>query len=107
MRRTSFTSALITAAILVTATASSPWAADYESRFIRDYPPGYYGMWYYAERFFDRVVEGRAPEETYRWDRYISRMTDVYYPFFPIPYDWDYGSQRKFNLPDYNSNDWP
>jgi len=106
MRSTPFSTALIAAALLVVATVTSPWAADYDSRFIRNFPPGYYGMWYYAERFNEKVVEDRTPDEGYRWDRYLSRMTDVWYPFLPIPYDWDYGTYRTFNLPDYNSNDW-
>jgi len=31
----------------------------------------------------------------------------VHYPFFPVPFTWDYGTGRRFNLPDYNTNDWP
>ncbi|MEJ2716004.1 MAG: hypothetical protein P8182_02525 [Deltaproteobacteria bacterium] len=83
---------------------SSAW--DYNARFIRNYPPGFYGMWYKAERFFETRTGESVPDELYRWDRYMSRVTGVTYPFLPIPYAWDYGSSRKFNLPDYNTNDW-
>ena len=97
---------LAIAALLVIGSAFPSSAADYKSRFMRDYPPGYYGMWYYAERFNETRPNDQTPIETYRWDRYMSRMTNLYYPFLPIPYDWDYGSHRNFNLPEYNTNDW-
>ena len=95
-------------------------AGDYDSRFVRNYPPGYHGMWYYAERFwkYDPIDQESSPERS-RWDRFMSRLTDTVFPFWPIPYDWDYGTGpvryngertsgegRTFNLPNYNSNDW-
>ena len=86
---------------------SSVWAGDYEQRFVRNYPPGYYGMWYYAERFFDTHRDGKSREEDYRWDKYMSKGLGLHYPFLPVPQAWDYGSQRDFNLPDYSRNDWP
>jgi hypothetical protein len=79
-------------------------AADYNSRFVRNYPPGYNGMWYYAERFFDKPDKSRTEE--YRWDKFTARINNIQYPFLPHPYAWNYGDHRSFNLPDYNSNDW-
>jgi hypothetical protein len=63
-------------------------------------------MWYYADRFADKVPEKKTLEN-YRWDRFMSREMNISYPFFPIPYEWDYGTGRTFNLPDYNANNWP
>jgi hypothetical protein len=80
-------------------------AKDYNDRFIKNYPPGYFGMYYQAQRFIE--PQGDEPEELYRWDRYMSQTIGVTYPYMPIPYPWDYGTGRTFNLPDYNSNDWP
>lgn len=105
MRSKSFVIALLLALVFAGSTSVS-WAKDYESRFTKNYPPGYYGMWYYAEKFYEKQMQNEIPPEIYRWDRYMSKMTDVYYPFLPIPYDWDYGTHRNFNLPDYSSNDW-
>lgn len=79
-------------------------ATDYNSRFVRNYPPGYNGMWYYAERFFDKPPAPRSEE--YRWDKFTSRLMNINYPFLPIPYPWDYGNDRTFNLPDYSVNNW-
>ncbi|MFC1834830.1 hypothetical protein ACFL2Q_08865 [Thermodesulfobacteriota bacterium] len=98
--------ALFLACLLATSVTSDSWAKDYNARFMRNYPPGYYGMWYYAKRFFEIKKEGKQPEEDYRWDKYMTRITGMIYPFYPIPHGWDYGNYRKFNLPDYNSNDW-
>jgi hypothetical protein len=81
-------------------------AKDYESRFVRAFPPGYYGMWYFAERFTYHDNTTDKLQEKYRWDRFMSRTTGMKYPFFPAPHAWDYGTSEKFNLPDYNSNDW-
>ncbi|MFH1115385.1 MAG: hypothetical protein V1792_15870 [Pseudomonadota bacterium] len=106
MRSRPYITALVLASLFTAASISLSRAGDYEQRFVRNYPPGYYGMWYYAERFNEKQNEQDMPPETYRWDRYMSKITDVYFPFFPIPYDWDYGTHRKFNLPDYSSNDW-
>jgi len=98
---------VLTAAIIfVAASFDSAWAADYDHRFIRNYPPGYYGMYYNAERFFEPVDPTKKRDETYRWDKFMSRVNELRYPFYPIPYDWDYGTNRKFNLPDYNANNW-
>lgn len=106
MRSRPFIVALVLACLFVTAWISASWARDYEPRFVKNYPPGYYGMWYYAERFYEKEIPGELPPEAYRWDRYMSKITDVYFPFLPIPYDWDYGTHRRFNLPDYSKNDW-
>ncbi|MGO9122310.1 MAG: hypothetical protein ACLQPD_32450 [Desulfomonilaceae bacterium] len=91
-------------------------AGDYNPRFVHNYPPGYYGMWYYAQRF-QETDKPRDPLaiERYRWDRYMGRITELSFPYYPIPYEWDYGTDpnrslihtyRSFNLPDYNTNDW-
>ncbi|MDQ7782227.1 MAG: hypothetical protein RDU20_05085 [Desulfomonilaceae bacterium] len=106
MRSRPYIVALVLACLFVAACISVSWARDYEPRFVRNYPPGYYGMWYYAERFDEKQDPQIVPQETYRWDKYMSRITDVYFPFFPIPYDWDYGTHRRFNLPDDTTNDW-
>jgi len=37
---------------------------------------------------------------------FTSRLMNINYPFLPIPYPWDYGNDRTFNLPDYNVNNW-
>jgi len=87
--------------------APDSWAGDYHHRFIRNYPPGYHGMWYNAERFYDTAEPGQKGSESFRWDRYMSKVTELHFPFLPIPFAWDYGTSRKFNLPDYNRNDWP
>ena len=98
--------------VLSASSAMNCLASDYNSRFIRNYPPGYYGMWYKAERFYKNPeasgqVEGeKRPIEIYAWDIGMSKLTNLWYPFMPIPYEWDYGTHRSFNLPDYNSNDW-
>lgn len=106
MRSKSYIITLVLALLFLVGSVSLCWSKDYERRFIRNYPPGYYGMWYYAERFYEKADPTKRNPESYRWDRYMSKITDVHFPFLPIPYDWDYGSYRKFNLPDYNSNDW-
>jgi hypothetical protein len=82
-------------------------AKDYDSRFIRNFPPGYHGMWYYAERFSYAEDTTDKLQEKYRWDKFMSKTTNMQYPFFPVPHSWDYGTTEKFNLPDYNTNDWP
>jgi hypothetical protein len=83
------------------------WASeDYFPRYIRNYPPGFNSMWYQAERFHSKIGEIPRGSEKYRFDRHMSRVTGLSYPFFPVPYDWDYGTGRTFNLPDYNRNDW-
>ncbi|HMK34115.1 MAG TPA: hypothetical protein VK463_03535 [Desulfomonilaceae bacterium] len=96
---------LICVVMLAILVSSSCWAADYESRFVRNYPPGFYGMWYDAQRFFTELIPGQRTER-YRWDALMSRETNIAFPFYPIPYDWDYGTGRTFSLPDYNANDW-
>ncbi len=107
MLSTRFISVLILAAFLALSCFSVGWSADYDHRFIRNYPPGFNGMWYYADRFVDRVEPGKGMMEHYRWDRFMSREMNISYPFVPIPYEWDYGTGRTFNLPDYNANNWP
>jgi hypothetical protein len=107
MLSTRFIPALILVAIFALAGFSVCWSADYEHRFVRNYPPGFNGMWYYADRFVDNFEPGKGMVEHYRWDRFMSREMDITYPFTPIPYEWDYGTGRTFNLPDYNANNWP
>jgi len=97
---------VVTLAVMVGAAVSSVWAKDYDSRFIRNYPPGYHGMWYNAERFLETAPVDKRFGESYRWDRFMSRVTGLTFPFLPIPYEWDYGTNRTFNLPDYAINDW-
>lgn len=107
MRLTVFLISLLCVLILSPSCIEPSFAEDYNARFVRNYPPGFYGMWYKAERFFEKKEKGKLPEELYRWDQYMSHLTGVYYPFFPIPFTWDYGTGRRFNLPVYNTNDWP
>ena len=108
MRSIRLTIMLASLVLIVLTGVLAASAKDYGSRFIRNYPPGYYGMYYNAERFFDLEEEGgKKPQERYRWDNFMSRITDVYFPFRPVPYDWEYGNGQTFGLPDYNSNDWP
>jgi hypothetical protein len=93
--------------IIAFAGNTASWAIeDYNDRFVKNYPPGFHSMWYKAERFYKNMDPDRKGNEKYRWDRFMSRVTGVTFPFYPIPYDWEYGSERTFNLPDYNSNDW-
>jgi hypothetical protein len=96
---------LIFIVIFVILASSLCQASDYDPRFVRSYPPGYYGMWYDAQRFSTEGIPG-AKTERYRWDMLMSRETNVTFPFYPIPYDWDYGTGRTFSLPDYNANNW-
>ncbi|MBI5251216.1 MAG: hypothetical protein HY912_17135 [Desulfomonile tiedjei] len=84
--------------------SSIAFGADYNSRFVKNYPPGFNGMYYYAERFFDKTPAPRSEE--YRWDKFTSRLNNISYPFLPQPYPWDYGNGRTFSLPDYNANNW-
>lgn len=105
MRWVSSIIALVCSVILMCTAVPTSWAADYHQRYIRNYPPGYHGMYYYAERFFDTDPNLKY-EVIYRWDDFMSRVTEIRYPFHPIPYDWEYGKTRNFNLPDYNANDW-
>jgi hypothetical protein len=106
MRPLSSLLAISLAGLIALLLVGESWAADYDSRFVRNYPPGYYGMWYNAERFYEIREPGKPPEELYRWDKYMSQVTGVIYPFFPVPFAWDYGTGRTFNLPDYHTNDW-
>ncbi len=82
------------------------WAMDYDRRFVREYPPGYYGMYYNALRFMPESDRSKPEVRSYDSDRSMSKLTGLTYPFVPIPYAWRYGQGRNFNLPDYNSNDW-
>jgi len=107
MLSTRCTAALVLSVALALACVSISAAADYDARFMRNYPPGYYGMWYYADRFTEKEVPDKVPEELWRWDKYMTRITELQFPFFPIPYDWEYGTGRTFHLPDYNANNWP
>ena len=106
MRSPRLLPALILGAFLALSASPVCQAADYNHRFVRNFPPGFNGMWYYADRFVDRIEPDKKVREYYRWDRFMSQQLGVYYPFIPIPYDWDYGTARTFDLPDYNANDW-
>ncbi len=87
--------------------SSACWGIeDYNDRFVKNYPPGFNSMWYKAQRFYKNLDPESRGIEKYRWDKYMSRITNTFYPFFPIPYDWEYGSDRTFNLPNYNANNW-
>ena len=107
MRLNRYVFLLIVAGFLMVAWFSCATAAEYESRFIRNFPPGYNGMWYYADKFVHADDRENKTQEKYRWDRFMSRVTGVTYPFYPVPFAWSYGTTEKFNLPDYNTNDWP
>jgi hypothetical protein len=48
MRLISCTTVFLIALCVLAGTVSNTWARDYDPRFMRNYPPGYYGMWYYA-----------------------------------------------------------
>jgi hypothetical protein len=106
MRSKLYSIAIVMAALLTVLAASTVDARDYESRFIRNYPPGYHGMWYYTQRFFHQDDPQDRLQDKYRWDLYMSRITNVTFPYLPVPYGWEYGTVEDFNLPDYNSNDW-
>ncbi len=106
MRLNRYSVLSIVAGFLILAWASYASAKDYESRFMRNFPPGYHGMWYDAERFIHANNRQDKTQEKYRWDRFMSRVTDMTFPFLPVPYAWDYGNTQKFNLPNYNTNDW-
>ncbi|MEW6350656.1 MAG: hypothetical protein AB1646_16465 [Thermodesulfobacteriota bacterium] len=93
-------------ALFVVVGAPSAAEKDYEDRFMRSYPPGYHGMWYKADRFWEDISTERELGEYYRWDKYMSALTGMTFPFNPAPFDWEYGAGRKFNLPDPNANDW-
>ena len=92
--------------IFVLCSIPDTWARDYNRRFVRNYPPGFHSMWHSATRFFETKKENVPAVELYRCDRFMTQVTCVSYPFFPVPYEWDYGTGRKFNLPNYNTNDW-
>lgn len=102
MRSIAFPVIVILAGLLVLSSIAG--AADYNSKFVKNYPPGYNGMWYYADRFFDKTPAPRTEE--YRFDKFTSKLTNISYPFLPHPFPWDYGNQRTFGLPDYNANTW-
>ncbi len=106
MRTTHWLLAAVTSAVLIVICCTGVFASDYNQRFVRNYPPGNYGMWYKAERFYNTPEPGTPPTEAYRWDKFMSKITEVSFPFYPIPYDWEYGNGRTFNLPNYNRNDW-
>lgn len=106
MRLRLFIALALVVAMMTLWSVSLCGATDYNQRFIRSYPPGYYGMWYKAQRFAEPGNPGEPKEEVYAWDRFMSQVTRVFYPYQPTPFDWEYGNGRKFNLPDYNTNDW-
>ena len=106
MRSNRYSASLVVAGFLILAGFSLASARDYESRFIRNFPPGYNGMWYDAERFVHADDRQNKTQEKYRWDRFMSSVTGITFPFYPVPFAWDYGNTEKFNLPDYNTNDW-
>ncbi len=83
------------------------WALDVIFPVIRQYPSGYYGTGYYSKRLSPRADGLVGPTDAMRWDRFMSHELGVQFPFFPIPYPWDYGRDLTFNFPDFNANDWP
>jgi hypothetical protein len=105
MRASAFLFGILLVAMLILG-SSIVHAGDYDPRFVRHYPPGFHGMWYKAQRFTDRSDTEAAAQELYRWDKFMSRIMEVRYPYYPIPYGWEYGTDRTFNLPNYNANDW-
>lgn len=107
MRLNRYVLLLIVAGILILGGYSQGAAAQYESRFVRNFPPGFNGMWYYAQKFVYSDDRQDKTQEKYRWDRFMSKVTDMTYPFYPVPFAWDYGNTEGFNLPNYNTNDWP
>jgi hypothetical protein len=98
---------LILGSSLLFGAATPKFASDYNSTFMHNYPPGFYGMWYYAERFYHPRKADKPVAEPYLWDKYMSRVTGLHFPFNPTPFDWEYGSRTTFNLPNYNRNIWP
>lgn len=106
MRSISILIIAVLVGLFVVSSVTPSSASDYNAKFMRNYPPGYHGMWYKAERFWQPKDPEDPAQERYRWDLFMSRITGVIYPFLPVPYAWDYGTGKKFNLPDYNSNDW-
>lgn len=108
MRSNRYGMALVLTAVIVLTAWSFGAAGDYEQRFVRNYPPGYYGMWYKADRFLEKKpADPIKITERYRWDKFMSRVSGVIYPFSPVPFEWDYATGRTFGLPDYHANDWP
>lgn len=107
MRSKTLIAILVMSGMALMVSVEQGFSKDYNSRFVRNYPPGYYGMWYNADRFHDRKTnESGVPVERYRWDSYMTRIVELDFPWRPIPFDWEYGSNRDFNLPNYNTNDW-
>jgi len=107
MRSVHHLSILLIAVLIAAMWVAWAPAADYNSKFVRNYPPGFNGMWYKAERFFEPPPVLKRGVEIYRWDRYMSNVVGLHFPFYPTPFDWDYGTDRTFNLPNYDRNDWP
>jgi hypothetical protein len=97
---------LVLAAVAAIFGSAVTYAGDYDPRFVRNYPPGFHGMWYYAQRFYKENKIPKLGSEKHHHDRFMSGVTNLIYPFYPIPYDWEYGTGRTFGLPDYNKNCW-
>lgn len=68
MRPICFLLTVLCALVFVISWPGPSAATDYNSRFIHNYPPGFYGMWYKAERFFEKKEKGKIREELYSWD---------------------------------------
>lgn len=81
-------------------------AYDIDFPLIQRYPPGYYGAGYYSTRFSPRGDGPVGQTDALKWDRFMSHELGIEFPFFPMPYPWDYGNGLTFNFPDFNANDW-
>jgi len=93
--------------MLIAVELGGVWAQNVDFPVIRRYPPGYYGSGYYAQSFFQPTPPKAGPKDPFKWDRYMSRELGIEFPFYPIPFEWDYGNGLCFNFPDFNANDWP
>ncbi len=81
-------------------------AYDIDFPIIQRYPPGYYGAGYYSTRLYPGRDTSLAPPQALKWNKFMSRELGIEFPFFPMPYPWDYGRGLTFNFPDFNANDW-
>ncbi|MGB9618085.1 MAG: hypothetical protein ACPL7J_12255 [Desulfomonilaceae bacterium] len=81
-------------------------ALDIDFPIIHRYPPGYYGAGYYSKRLYPRGDGSSGPAAALKWDKFMSHELGIEFPFFPMPYPWDYGRGLTFNFPDFNANDW-
>ena len=97
---------LLTAVTLSATARDVLWSAQLDFPNIRRYPPGYYGAAYYSPHQYPRGATPSGPQDPLKWDKAMSHELGIDFPFYPIPYPWDYGRELNFNFPDFNSNDW-